>query len=94
MTSVLDDISKTGREFDASLAAANTAREIDEVRVRYFGRKSGAIPALFARLKEVPKEQKKDVGEALNKLRDRIESALKEKSDRVAAAEAAQKEAR
>ena len=40
----------------------------------------------------MPKEQKKDAGDALNKLRDRLESALKEKSERVAAAEAAHKE--
>jgi phenylalanyl-tRNA synthetase alpha chain len=91
---VLDDIAQTGREFDSALASANTAHALDEVRVRYFGRKGGVVPALFARLKEVPKEQKKDVGDALNKLRDRIESALKEKSNRVASEEAARKEAR
>jgi phenylalanyl-tRNA synthetase alpha chain len=91
---VLDDITRTGREFDSALASANTAHALDEVRVRYFGRKGGLIPSLFTRLKEVPKEQKKDVGDALNKLRDRIESALKEKSERVASEEAARKEAR
>jgi phenylalanyl-tRNA synthetase alpha chain len=91
---VIDDISKTGADFDRDLSAANTARELDEVRVRYFGRKSGAVPALFARLKEVPKEQKKDAGDALNKLRDRMENALKEKSERVATEESARKEAR
>jgi len=90
---MLDEIAQAGREFDAALAAANTAHSLDELRVRYFGRKGGLIPALFARLKEVPKEQKKDVGDALNKLRDRLESSLKEKSDAVAAAEAKQREA-
>ena len=91
---MLDDISKTGADFDRDLAAANTARELDEVRVRYFGRKSGVVPALFGRLKEVPKEQKKDAGDALNKLRDRMESALKEKTGRAATEESARKEAR
>ena len=41
-----------------------------------------------------PKEQKKDVGDALNKLRDRIEEALKTKSERAAAEESARKELR
>ncbi len=91
---MIDDITRTGREFDSALASANTAHALDEVRVRYFGRKGGLIPSLFTRLKEVPKEQKKDVGDALNKLRDRIESALKEKSERVASEEASRKEAR
>ncbi len=90
---MIDEISKAGSQFDAALASANTARELDEVRVRYFGRKAGLIPALFARLKEVPKERKKDAGDALNKLRDRLEEALKEKSVRIAAEESARREA-
>jgi len=82
---VLDDIGRTGREFDDALASANTKQALDEVRIRYFGRKAGLVPALFARLKEIPKEQKKAVGDALNKLRDRLEQALEEKTTRVAA---------
>src|SRR5437899_4156146 len=84
---MLDEIATIVREFDSALASASSAREIDDLRVRYFGRKAGLVPALFARLKEVPKEQKKSVGDALNKLRDRLEKALKEKTERVAAEE-------
>src|SRR5579884_2426268 len=91
---MLDDITQTGEQFDRDLASANSTRALDEVRVRYFGRKSGLIPALFDRLKQVPKEQKKEAGAALNKLRDRTESALKEKSERVATDASARKEAR
>jgi phenylalanyl-tRNA synthetase alpha chain len=90
---MIDQIQQTGKEFDAALAAASDTHALDELRVRYFGRKGGLIPALFARLKEVPKEQKKDAGDVLNKLRDRLESELEEKTERVAAAEAARKEA-
>ena len=91
---MLDQIAQTGREFDSALASASSAKEIDDLRVRYFGRKAGLIPALFARLKEVPKEQKKAAGDALNKLRDRLEEALREKTERVAGEEATRKEAR
>jgi phenylalanyl-tRNA synthetase alpha chain len=91
---MLDDIARINSEFDAALAAANTASALDELRVHYFGRKGGLIPALFSRLKEVPKEQKKDAGDALNKLRDRLESELKEKQERVAAEESKRKESR
>ena len=88
-----DQIAKASAEFDAALEAAHDTKSLDELRVRYFGRKGGIVPALFAELKEVPKEQKKDAGDALNKLRDRLESALQEKTGRVGAAEAARKEA-
>jgi phenylalanyl-tRNA synthetase alpha chain len=89
-----ETIEQAGSDFDSALAAAGTAAALDELRVRYFGRKGGLIPALFTQLKDVPKEQKKDVGDALNKLRDRITEALEEKTARVSAAELAQKEAR
>ena len=88
-----DDITKAGSEFDAALSAANDTRALDALRVHYFGRKGGLIPALFGKLKDVPKEQKKDVGDALNKLRDRLEQALKAKTEDVASAEAKRKEA-
>jgi phenylalanyl-tRNA synthetase alpha chain len=91
---VQDEIGKASSEFDRELAAANDVRSIDELRIRLFGRKGGLIPALFGKLKDVPKEQKKDVGDALNKLRDRLEAELKEKSERIASEEARRKEAR
>ena len=91
---MLDDIQKISGSFDESLAAASEEHELDAVRVHYFGRKGGLIPALFSRLKEVPKEQKKEVGDALNKLRDRLESELKAKSEWASDKEAKRKELR
>jgi phenylalanyl-tRNA synthetase alpha chain len=93
-TDITQAIEESGRQFDLGLAGATTASALDELRVHYFGRKGGLIPALFLRLKEVPKDQKKSVGDALNKLRDRIESELKEKTERIGLGEAARKEAR
>ena len=91
---MLDEIRNAASDFDAALGAASDTRALDALRVHYFGRKGGLIPALFAKLKDVPKEQKKDVGDALNKLRDRLEEALKAKTEDVGAAEAKRKEAR
>ena len=82
---MLDEISRVSTEFDAALDAANDKHALDALRVHTFGRKQGLVPALFARLREVPKEQKKEAGDALNKLRDRLEQALDEKSARITA---------
>jgi len=76
---MLDDIARISSEFDAALAAANTASALEELRVHYFGRKGGLIPALFSRLKEVSKDQKKAVGEALNNFRDYAQASYEEK---------------
>jgi len=84
---MLDEIAQTGRDFDTALAAAGDARALEELRVRYFGRKGGLVPALFSKLKSVPPDQKREVGDALNKLRDRIESELKERIERLAQTE-------
>ncbi len=84
---MLDEIAQTGNEFDAALGAARDARALEELRVRYFGRKGGIVPGLFAKLKSVPPEQKREVGDALNKLRDRIETELKDRIERTAQAE-------
>ena len=91
---MLDEIERTRRDFDAAVAAARTSKDLDEVRIRFLGRKGGLVHALFARLKEVPKEQKKDAGDALNKLRDHVEQTLEARVAAVAAEEAARREAR
>ncbi len=80
---MIDEIEKAAKEFDATLSTAKTANDFEEIRIRYFGRKGGLIPALFERLKEVPKDQKKEVGEALNRFRDTAKTQLDE---RIAAA--------
>ena len=46
-----DEISRVDREFLEALENANASAALDEIRVRYFGRKGGVVPALFTRLK-------------------------------------------
>ncbi|MEO6487827.1 MAG: phenylalanine--tRNA ligase subunit alpha [Thermoanaerobaculia bacterium] len=91
---MLDEIMRAGTDFDRALDAAADTRTLDAVRVQYFGRKGGLIPALFGKLKDVPKEQKREVGDALNRLRDRIQQALDEKTGTLAAAELLRKDVR
>lgn len=91
---MLDEIIRAGTDFDRALDAAADTRTLDAVRVQYFGRKGGLIPALFGKLKDIPKERKKEVGDALNRLRDRIQQALDEKTGRLAAAELLRKDVR
>ena len=53
---MLDEIAKARNEFDGAVAAARDSRALDELRIRFLGRKGGLVHELFARLKEVPKE--------------------------------------
>ncbi len=51
-----------------SLSAA-TLEEVEALRIKYLSKK-GAITALFSDFRNVPNEQKREIGQLLNKLRD------------------------
>lgn len=50
-------------------AAASTIEEVEALRIRYISKK-GSVNQLFAEFKNVPNEQKKEVGKALNDLKN------------------------
>ncbi|MEO8216339.1 MAG: phenylalanine--tRNA ligase subunit alpha [Acidobacteriota bacterium] len=91
---MLEEIDKIRTEALRELQTAVTVDDLDALRVRYFGRKGGLLPALFGRLKDVPKDAKRATGDALNRLRDDLEPALKQKMELAAAEATASREAR
>ncbi|MEP0774305.1 MAG: phenylalanine--tRNA ligase subunit alpha [Acidobacteriota bacterium] len=66
-------------EFDAELAAAGRdAARVEEVRIRFAGRRSGVLRELEERLKELPREEKPAYGKALNELKQYITERLEQ----------------
>ena len=64
-------------EFLAALAQAGAeAAKVEEVRVRYAGRRSGLLRDLEERLKSLPKEEKPAYGKALNELKRLVQEQL------------------
>lgn len=64
-------------EFEAALAAAGSdPRRIEEVRVRFAGRRSGLLRDLEERLKTLPREEKPTYGKALNEFKRHVEERL------------------
>ncbi len=61
--------------FNESLKTARTLQELDDIRVRFTGKK-GELTLLLRSLGKLPKEQRKDAGQELNSLRDSIEAEL------------------
>jgi phenylalanyl-tRNA synthetase alpha chain len=51
---------------------------VEKVRITYAGRRSGLLNELTAVLRDLPKEEKRDYGRALNELKKEIESKLEE----------------
>ncbi len=69
-------LQKIEREFDQALASAGAdPKAVDGVRVRYLGRK-GEITGLMKRLRELPKDQRKQAGQAVNRLKQAVQERL------------------
>ena len=56
---------------------AKDAEELEQFRIKFLGKK-GLMNDLFADFKNVPNEQKKDFGQALNQLKQTIQNKLEE----------------
>jgi phenylalanyl-tRNA synthetase alpha chain len=65
--------------FDRALAEAGAdADKVEDVRIAYSGRKSGKLLELTAVLRDLPAEQKREYGRALNELKQHIQTSLAE----------------
>lgn len=62
----------------AQIAAASDERSIEEVRIGVLGKK-GSLTLAAAGMKDVPKEDKAEVGQLLNAARNSISTALEQK---------------
>ena len=54
---------------------ANSAEEIEQLRIKYLSKK-GAITALMADFRNVPVEQKKEIGIKINELKDKAQEKI------------------
>lgn len=69
----------------AAVEAATEESALEEARVGFLGKK-GRLTAASAGMRDVPPEQKKDVGQKLNEVRTAITAALEEKGAALTAA--------
>ncbi len=75
----LQRIEEVRRTFLAELEAAGKDPDaVEQLRVRYAGRRSGLLLELTAVLRTLPSEEKRDYGRALNELKKLVEGKLKE----------------
>lgn len=70
------------------MKAAN-AEELETLRIKYLSKK-GEITELFNEFREVPKEEKKEFGQALNQLRQQAEARINEMREQFDAVRAQQ----
>ena len=71
----LAEIQRLEIEARAAIARALSAKELEEVDTKYLGRK-GSIPAILKSLKDLPVEERKDVGATANRVKDELSAEV------------------
>ena len=79
MNEKLDEILKNGLE---EIEKCTDLKALDEVRVRFLG-KQGELTAILRNMKEIPPEERKNVGMKANTIREKLENALSEKTNKM-----------
>jgi phenylalanyl-tRNA synthetase alpha chain len=80
------DLQQLRGEAEAAIGAAGSAAELEELRVRYLGRKSELTAALRS-IGQLPPEQRGPMGKEANEVRRALERLLAERTARLEAAE-------
>src|ERR671933_663156 len=83
---MLDRIPQLRREGEAAIGAAGSTAELEELRVRYLGRKA-ELPQLLRGVAQLPPEERGRVGKAANEARRGVEAALEERREELDRAE-------
>jgi len=77
---LLDELTELNNEALEQLRSAKSARQLEDWRIRYLGSK-GQVKAILRRLKEVPAEQKRQVGQVANELKTNLQNAYERAAD-------------
>jgi phenylalanyl-tRNA synthetase alpha chain len=83
---MLDRIEEIRGEATAAIGAAGSTAELEELRVRYLGRKA-ELTSILRGIAELAPEERGKVGAAANRTRQELESLLEESAGRLDASE-------
>jgi len=87
---MIDRIQQLQGEAQGAIAAAGSSEQLEELRVRYLGRKA-ELPQLLRGVAELPPEERGAVGKAANQARQALETLIHTRTDELAAGELQQR---
>ena len=82
----MPDLTQLRSEGESAIRAAASSHELEELRVRFLGRKS-ELTATLRSIGELPADQRGPVGKQANEVRQALETLLAERSEELDAAE-------
>src|ERR1700761_885890 len=86
MSETTERIEQIRREAADAIAAAQTTAALEEVRIRYLGRKA-ELPNLLRGVAQLAPEQRAATGKAANQARQSLEAAIETRGGELATAE-------
>jgi phenylalanyl-tRNA synthetase alpha chain len=81
-----DRIAEIRQEAETAIAAAASTGALEDIRIRYLGRKA-ELPNLLRSVAELPPQERAATGRAANQARQALEAAIERKAGELAAAE-------
>ena len=82
---MLNKIDDTRKSFDEDISRTSNLNALEELRIKYLSRK-GSVSQLFESLKDVSREDKPKVGQALNQLKIHTQSKFDELKEKLESA--------
>src|SRR5687767_10458750 len=83
---MVDRIEQIEKEAGNAIAAASSTTELEEIRVRFLGRKA-ELTGILRGISELPAEERGPVGKAGNEVRTKLESLLETRAAELDAGE-------
>ena len=74
----LSIVSDVERQYDEDSKAVSNLQELENLRLKYLGKKGLVTADIMSKFREVPVEQKKEFGQKVNALKNKIESSIEE----------------
>jgi phenylalanyl-tRNA synthetase alpha chain len=87
---MIDRIQELQGEAESAIAGAGSSAELEELRVRFLGRKA-ELPQLLRGVAALPAEQRGAVGKAANQARQALEAQIQARTDELSAGELQQR---
>src|SRR5438552_7907464 len=83
---MMERIQELRAEGESAVAAAGSAAELEELRIRLLGRKA-ELPQLLRGVRDLPAEERGAVGKAANEARAALEDGIERRAGELAAGE-------
>ena len=83
---MIDRIDELRQQAEAAIAAAGASAELEELRVRYLGRKA-ELPNVLRGVGQLPPEQRGPTGKAANQARQALEALIGERGEQLSGGE-------